>query len=56
MVNDTAERALKLMTDINGKTTFNEEELQKQIQVIEDNRKRLKNTKKETLNSYKMIV
>lgn len=55
VVNDTAERALKLMTDVNGSLTNNEQEKQKAIQVIEDNRKRIPSTQKYVLSSYKLI-
>lgn len=53
VVNDCAERTLKLMTDFNASFTTNESEMQKAIQVIEDNRKRIPNTKKSVLSAYK---
>lgn len=53
VTNDTAERSLKLMTDINESLTSKENKMQQLIQVIEDNRKRIPNTKKDTLSSYK---
>lgn len=52
VVNDTAERALKMMTDYNHSLTTNEEEKQGAIQVVEDNRKRIPSTKKSVLSSY----
>lgn len=55
VVNDTAERTLKLMTDVNGLFTNNEQEKQKTVQVIEDNRQRIPSAKKYVLSSYKML-
>lgn len=55
VVNDIAERTLKLMTDINGSLTNDEEQKQKTIQVIEDNRKRIPTTQKYVLSSYKLL-
>jgi hypothetical protein len=53
VVNDMAERAIKLITDCNShKRTKNEDELQKIIQTIEDNRKRLPNASKRTFSEY----
>lgn len=52
VVNDTAERALKMMTDFNQSLTHNEDDKQSAIQVVEDNRKRIPNLKKSVLSSY----
>lgn len=52
VVNDIAERSLKLMTDINGKHTKNENGTQQLIQVIQDNRNRVSSTHKTVLSSY----
>lgn len=52
VVNDTAERALKMMTDYNESLTLNEQKKQSAIQVVEDNRKRVPDLKKSTLSSY----
>lgn len=53
VVNDCAERSLKLMTDFNELFTNNESEKQNAIQSIEDNRKRMPSTKKSDLATYK---
>lgn len=53
VVNDVAERSLKLMTDFNEKFTKSEPEKQNAIQVIEDNRKKIPNTKKSVLLANK---
>lgn len=53
VVNDCAERTLKLMTDFNDSFTSKEPEMQRAIQVIEDNRKRIPSMKKSVLSSYK---
>lgn len=55
VVNDTAERALKLMTDVNCSMTNDEQGKQNAIQVIEDNRKRIPTTQKYILSSYQML-
>lgn len=55
VVNDTAERALKLMTDINESHSSNEARKQQVVQVIEDNWKKIPNTKKSVLSSYKKL-
>lgn len=52
VVNDTAERALKLMTDFNQSFTSNESAKQSAIQVVEDNRVRIPDLKKSTLSNY----
>lgn len=54
VVNDAAERSLALMTIYNDKFTRNENKKQLVLQVVQDNRKRIKGCKKETLSSYKM--
>lgn len=51
VVNDVAERSLKLMTDINGKKK-NENGTQQLIQIIQENRNRVFSTKKSDLSSY----
>lgn len=53
VVNDCAERTLKLMTDFNESLTSNEPKMQQAIQVIEDHRKKIPNTKKSVLSAYK---
>lgn len=53
VVNDCAERALKLITNLNESLTTKEEEKQQVIQVVEDNRKKIPNTKKSVLSKYK---
>lgn len=55
VVNDVAERTLKLMTDVNGSLTNNEDEKQRAIQVIEDNRKRVPTTQKFVLSNCKRL-
>lgn len=55
VVNDVAERALKLMTEVNGSLTNKEPQKQNTIQVIEDNRKRIPTTQKYVLSSYKLL-
>lgn len=52
VVNDTAERALKIMTDYNNTLTHNEDGKQSAIQVVEDNRQRIPNLTKSVLSSY----
>ncbi len=48
--NDTAERAIALMTDLSKcPLTHDENELQKIVQVVEDNRKRIPNDNKSAL-------
>jgi hypothetical protein len=54
VVNDTAERAIKLITQCSSaRPTKNETELQKIVQIIEDNRKRLPEVSKQALATYK---
>lgn len=55
VVNDCAERTLKLMTDINESLTKSEPEMQRAIYVTEDNRKRVPTTKKTNLSAYKKL-
>lgn len=52
VVNDTAERALKMMTDYNQSLTHKEDGKQSAIQVVEDNRKRIPNLNKSVLSIY----
>ncbi|ESO00433.1 hypothetical protein HELRODRAFT_175856 [Helobdella robusta] len=51
VVNDTAERTVALMTNFNQSITKNETELQKLIQVVEDNRIHIPDSSKRTLAS-----
>ncbi|ESO02818.1 hypothetical protein HELRODRAFT_174241 [Helobdella robusta] len=51
VVNDTAERTVALMTNFNQSITKNKTELQKLIQVVEDNRIRIPDSSKRTLAS-----
>ena len=46
VVNDAAERSIALMTTFNKSITKKESELQKILQVVEDNRKRIPDIKK----------
>lgn len=55
VVNDAAERAVALMTEYNNRLTKGENEKQLTIQVVEDNRKRIKSFQKKILSSYKML-
>jgi hypothetical protein len=52
VVNDAAERKIALMSDYNNILTKNEVAKQSLLQVVEDNRKRIPDTKKDTLASY----
>jgi hypothetical protein len=52
VVNDVAERAVALATSYNQSITHDEEQYQTTLQVVADNRKRLKNENKETILSY----
>ena len=52
VVNDAAERTIALMSTFNQSITRRESEMQKLIQVIEDNRQRIPNTSKSTLETY----
>lgn len=53
VVNDTAERSLGLMSHFNESVTKNETEMQRLIQVVENNRKKIPNAKKKTLIGLK---
>jgi hypothetical protein len=56
VVNDVSERSVALMIKINNSyNTKDESETQKIIQVVDDNRKRLRNCHKSTLKTYKII-
>ena len=48
-VNDTAERAIKLMQDFHGKITANEEQEQYLLRCVQEERKLYPDCKKETL-------
>ena len=48
-VNDTAERAVKLMQDFHGKITANEEQKQYLLCCVQEHRKLYPDCKKETL-------
>jgi hypothetical protein len=52
VVNDTAERFIKLMSTYNQSQTKNEEELQDVLQVVEDHHKRVPDCSKATIVSY----
>ena len=52
VVNDSAERSIALMSVFNDSITKSEKEMQKLIQVVEENRKRIPDTRKTTLSSY----
>lgn len=54
VVNDAAERMLALMTIYNDKLTRDENKKQLVLQVVLDNRKRIKGCKKKTLSTYQM--
>lgn len=52
VVNDCAERTLKLMTDFNESLTSDEAEMQRVIQVVEGNRDKIPKGKKSVLASF----
>lgn len=52
VVNDCAERSVALMSKLNESITKKESEMQKLIQVVEEHRKRVPNTRKSTLATY----
>lgn len=52
VVNDAAERSVALMSTFNQSITKTESEMQKLIQVVEDNRKRVPDSRKSTLMTY----
>jgi hypothetical protein len=49
VVNDSAERAMALMTTFNHSLTKNEDEKQRVLQVAEDNRRRISDANKKTI-------
>lgn len=53
VVNDAAERSVALMSSFNKSITKNEVEMQRLLQTVEDNRKRVPNPKKSVLKGYK---
>jgi hypothetical protein len=54
-VNDVAERSIALVTELNeSPLTRNEEEFQKVIQVVEDNRRRLPDVRKDLLADFEL--
>jgi hypothetical protein len=55
VINDTAERGIALMSTYNKTLAKNEKRKQNVLQVVEDNRKRVKSTTKEALKSYQTI-
>lgn len=52
VVNDVAERSVALMSTFNQSITRTEAEMQKLIQIVEDNRKRIPDSRKSTLVTY----
>src|ERR1051325_4142245 len=56
VVNDTAERSVALMNTFNQWITKTESEMQRLIQVVEDNRKRIPDCRKINLISYTPIT
>ena len=52
VVNDAAERSVALMSTFNQSITRREAEMQKLIQVVEDNRQHIPDTSKNTLATY----
>ena len=56
VVNDSAERSIALMSAFNESITRKESEMQKLIQIVEDNRKRIPNSSKCTLASYTLRI
>lgn len=54
VVNDVAERYLALMTNFNENLTRKEIKKQQVLQVVQDNRKRIKGCTKKTLSTYKI--
>ena len=52
VVNDAPERSIALMSSFNQSITKTESEMQKLIQVVEDNRKRIPDSRKSTLVAY----
>lgn len=52
VINDAAERSIALMSSFNQSITKTESQMQKLIQVVEDNRKRIPDSRKSTLMGY----
>ena len=52
VVNDAAERSVALMTPFNQSITRRESEMQKLIQVVEDNHQHIPDTSKRKLATY----
>jgi hypothetical protein len=52
VVNDTSERAVKLMTDFNEALIIDEEQKQYVLQCVQEHRKMYPDCKKETLKKY----
>jgi hypothetical protein len=55
VINDCAERAIALMTQYNDSLAKDEEKKRKILQVVENNRKRVKSTSKNALQHYKTV-
>jgi hypothetical protein len=55
VVNDAAERKIALMSDYNDVLTKNEATKQDILQIVENNRKRISNTAKNTLANYEKL-
>ena len=56
VINDTAERSVALMSTFNQSITKIESEMQKLIQVVEDNRKRIPDCHKSILMTYATVA
>ena len=56
VINDTAERSVALMSTFNQPITKTESEMQKLIQVVEDNRKRIPDCRKSILMTYATVA
>ena len=56
VINDTAERSVALMSTFNESITKTESEMQKLIQVVEDNRKRIPDCCKSILMTYATVA
>jgi hypothetical protein len=55
VVNDCAERAIALMATYNQTLAKGEKRKQDMLQVVENNRKRLKTTSKKELGTYETL-
>jgi exonuclease VII small subunit len=55
VVNNSAERGIALMSQLNKTLTKNEDEKQKIIQVVENNRKQIPNPKKKKLINFQSL-